>query len=91
MSWKQKDRKNIWRDNPVSASDGDIIIAQALLHADRVWPGHGYKSQAVNLINDIKRLEINQKAKMVTVGNWANKDSRFYNVLRTSDVMPKAF
>lgn len=28
---------------------------------------------------------------MVTVGNWANKDSRFYNVLRTSDVMPKAF
>ena len=42
-------------------------------------------------LNDIKRLEINQKAKMVTVGNWANKDSRFYNVLRTSDVMPKAF
>ncbi len=38
-----------------------------------------------------KRLEINQKAKMVTVGNWASKDSRFYNVLRTSDVMPKAF
>ena len=91
MSWRQKDRKNIWRDNPVSASDGDIMIAQALLHANRVWPGHGYKSQAVNLINDIKRFEINQKAKMVTVGNWANKDSRFYNVLRTSDVMPKAF
>ena len=36
MSWRQKDRKNIWRDNPVSASDGDIMVAQALLHANRV-------------------------------------------------------
>lgn len=28
---------------------------------------------------------------MLTVGNWANKDSHFYNLMRTSDVMPKAF
>ena len=91
MSWKQEYRKKRWQDNPVSASDGDIMIAQALLRANKIWPGHGYKTQALNLIKDIKKLEVNNSAKMISVGDWANEDSSFYNVMRTSDVMPKAF
>lgn len=91
MSWRQENKKGSLQDNPVSASDGDMMIAQALLEADKVWPGHGYKAQAFKLISDIKKLESNRSAKIITVGNWANKKSHFYNVMRTSDVMPEAF
>lgn len=91
MSWRQENKKGSLQDNPVSASDGDMMIAQALLEADKVWPGHGYKAQALKLISDIKKLESNRSAKIITVGNWANKKSHFYNVMRTSDVMPQAF
>ena len=28
----------------MSASDGDMMIAIALLEANKVWPGHGYKA-----------------------------------------------
>ena len=61
----------------MSASDGDMMIAQALLEANKVWPGHGYKAQALKLISDIKKLESNRSAKIITVGNWANKNHIF--------------
>lgn len=54
MSWRQENKKGSLQDNPVSASDGDMMIAQALLEANKVWPGHGYKAQALKLISDIK-------------------------------------
>lgn len=91
MSWKQDYKNKIWQYNPVSARDGDIMIAQALIRANKIWPGHGYDRQALRLISDIKKLEVNHSAEMITVGNWANKDSHFYSVMRISDVMPKAF
>ena len=35
MSWRQENKKGSLQDNPVSASDGDMMIAQALLEANR--------------------------------------------------------
>ena len=77
MSWRQENKKGSLQDNPVSASDGDMMIAQALLEADKVWPGHGYKAQAFKLISDIKKLESNRSAKIITVVSWAKKNIYF--------------
>lgn len=91
MAWKQEYSKKEWKSNLTSASDGDMLIAQALLRADKIWPGHGYKAQACRLIKDISKFEVNDSDRIVTVGNWVDKRSHFYNMIRTSDVMPKAF
>lgn len=60
----REDRLFIWRRRPGvslqdedrnNASDGDIIIAWALLQAAQKWPDPGYRQEASQIIQDIKQ------------------------------------
>ncbi|AUC89567.1 endoglucanase [Alteromonas sp. MB-3u-76] len=42
-------------DDPNNASDGDILIAWALLRAAEKWGVDGYKSEAIKIINTIEK------------------------------------
>ena len=77
-----------------SASDGDLDIAYALLLADKQW-GSGakinYLSEALNIINAIKKDDINKNIWTVKLGDWVNIDSADYDDTRPSDFMPDHF
>lgn len=92
MRWKQTINKKSITDENNSATDGDLYIAYSLILAHRLWPkAKNYLSQAKKLCNDILKYEYNPKHQMLTVGNWANYSSHYYNLMRTSDVTPEIF
>ncbi|MGT2924998.1 glycosyl hydrolase family 8 [Streptococcus caviae] len=94
MSWKQ----NIKADGSIedlsnSATDGDLYIAYSLIKAAELWPDKAdtYKKQAKLLLNDILAYNYNAETKSLTVGNWAVKGTDYYDLVRTSDVLPEQF
>ncbi len=92
MAWRQVKTKHGWENDPNSATDGDVMIAQALLMAAEQWPKTtDYRRQALALMKDILRFELNPKTMTLTVGDWADQKSSYHDLLRTSDVMPAAF
>lgn len=91
MSWRVIERNGKWHLNKNTATDGDLFIARALLIAGKEYKDIYYQGEAVSILQDILRYEYNAKTKSLTVGNWANKNSKFYNLMRTSDVMPNFF
>ena len=93
MSWKQTIYKNKIKDEKNNATDGDIYIAYALIQAAKAWPDSKdkYLGEAKAILNDIFKYNYNDELKILTVGNWAGKDSKYYNMIRTSDVMPVQF
>lgn len=92
MRWCQIKDNQKYVDNKNSATDGDLLIAESLIMASKKWPEHTeYKEQAQKLLNDILQYEYNYQNQNLTVGDWANKDSKFYNLIRCSDVMPTFF
>ena len=42
-------------------------------------------------MQDILRYEYNPDTETLTVGDWADSKSKYYNLMRTSDVMPEFF
>ncbi|GFO99828.1 glycosyl hydrolase family 8 [Lactobacillus helveticus] len=91
MSWRMIKKQGKWKVDKNSATDGDLFIAEALLKASKIWHNDQYTDEAHALINDILRYEYNPQTNTLTVGNWANSKSKFYNLMRTSDVMPEFF
>ena len=94
MQWRQaKNAKNKWTSNVNSATDGDLYIAEALGEAAKVWPRRAayYHQLQRALLRDILAYEYNPKTHALTVGDWATKKSKYYTLMRTSDVMPTAF
>ena len=93
MSWRQyySPTGQQVKQNSHSATDGDLMIAQALLQAERQWPGHGYQRLAKRLLTAILRFEYNPTTRALTVGNWARPRTAAGRLFRTSDVMPTAF
>ena len=89
MSWRQIKRDGKWHYDNNSATDGDVFIAYSLILAARRWHDETYRHQAVKLINDIMAKEVNHETNCLTVGNWADQDSKYYYLLRTSDCLPK--
>ncbi|MBP2058334.1 endo-1,4-beta-D-glucanase Y [Lactobacillus colini] len=92
MSWKQTVQDNSITIEKNSATDGDIYIAKSLLMAHELWPqDKRYLVQAKAICLDILEYEYNPKNQMLTVGDWANSKSDYYNLMRTSDVTPGFF
>ncbi|EEJ71339.1 glycosyl hydrolase family 8 [Lactobacillus ultunensis DSM 16047] len=91
MSWRAIEKKGKWSIDKNSATDGDLFIAQALLLASKQWKNKKYKNEATALLADILHYEYNARTKTLTVGDWANSKSKYYNLMRTSDVMPEFF
>ena len=91
MAWRQTMKKGKWTSERNSATDGDLFIAQALFLAAERWENNQYQVQGQKLISDILRYEYNPTTQALTVGNWADSKSKYYNLLRTSDVLPTMF
>lgn len=94
MSWRYIDGgKNTKNDIINNATDGDLYIAYALILASEKWGKHSdlYASVANDLLDDILKYNLNQKTNILTVGNWANEDSKYHNLMRTSDLIPAFF
>lgn len=91
MSWRAVEKDGKWTVDKNSATDGDLFIAQALLMASKYWENEQYKEEAIALLRDILRYEYNPETRTLTVGNWADSKSKYYNLMRTSDVMPEFF
>ncbi len=101
MSWQQCDNGTALIDGAVdgsmtggysdSATDGDMDIAYSLLIADSVWGSDGeidYYSEAVNVINDIMKYDVNQEYWILTLGDWVSecdKSDNYYSATRCSD------
>lgn len=93
MQWRQTKRHGKWVSDSNSATDGDLYIAGALSRAAQVWPKHKhyYLSLERKLADDILKYEYNSHTGTLTVGDWADKRSPYYTLMRTSDVMPNSF
>lgn len=93
MSWKQTivDGKASAEDH--NATDGDLYIAYSLLEAAQQWPKQAkkYQDQAKAILEDVLKYNYNEETGVLTVGNWANQDSNFYYLMRTSDTLPAQF
>lgn len=92
MRWKQVINKKTITDEKNSATDGDLYIAQSLIVAHKLWPhDKRYLRQAKAICCDILTYEYNSQNNMLTVGDWANRKSKYYNLMRTSDVTLEIF
>jgi len=47
--------------DPNNASDGDILIAWALVRASHLWHDYRYQQQAAQILSDLARLDIKEK------------------------------
>lgn len=94
MSWRQKleDGKVVEKETS-NATDGDLDIAYALIEASEQWPDsqNDYKKDAQKLLTAIKTRNYNSTNNLLTVGDWATKDSKFYDLIRPSDIIPSYF
>lgn len=74
-----------------TATDGDMDIAYALLLADAQWGRKSnipYRQKAIEMIEAIRREEINPVTYIVMEANAESPRSRDYFDMRTSDFMP---
>ncbi|MDE5853966.1 MAG: hypothetical protein K2H19_02760, partial [Ruminococcus sp.] len=101
MSWQQCDNGTALIDGAVdgsmtggvcdSATDGDMDIAYSLLMADSVWGSEGeidYYSEALAVINDIMKYDVNHEYWTLTLGDWVSecdKSENYYSATRCSD------
>ena len=101
MSWQQCDNGKELIDGAEegsmtggpcdSATDGDMDIAYALLMADSVWGSDGdidYYSEALAVINDIMKYDINHEYWTINLGDWVSECDRtenYYSATRCSD------
>lgn len=94
MSWQQTYEANKpIKKEATNATDGDLDIAYALIEASKQWPNSqtNYKAAAKKLLLGIKARNYNSTNKLLTVGDWATKDSDSYNLIRPSDIVPSYF
>lgn len=96
MAWRQNLVNNQMvstRAEKTSATDGDLDIAYALILADEQWGSNGkfnYHLLASELIDSIKKWEINSETGLPKVGNWANS-AETEKIVRTSDLITAYF
>lgn len=94
MAWKQLEiNGNMTTDatQNVSATDGDLDIAYALLQADEKWGSQGqfnYLSLANQLLESLLNYTYQQETQLLAVGNWAINSEAHRNLIRTSDLIP---
>ncbi len=101
MSWQQCDNGTALIDGAEdgamtggpcdSATDGDMDIAYALLMADSIWGSTGeidYYSEALAVIDDIMKYDVNHEYWTLTLGDWVSECDRtesYYSATRCSD------
>ncbi|WP_460134282.1 glycosyl hydrolase family 8 [Pseudomonas sp. S1_E04] len=77
----------------VSATDGDLDIAYALLLADQTWGSQGsidYRRQADAVLAAILKYEVHPRTQHLKLGDWVGTDgdTELEYTARSSDFMP---
>jgi endoglucanase len=90
MAWKQTLTNGVMTDvaGRVSATDGDLDVAYALLLAHVQWGSSGaidYRARALEVMHDILQYDVNPTYWNLTVGDWTRDDD--VNYTRPSDFM----
>ncbi len=90
MAWKQTLKNGVMTDveGQVSATDGDLDVAYALLLAHVQWGSAGsvdYKARALEVMHDILQWDVNPTYWNLNVGDWTRSDD--LNYTRSSDFM----
>ncbi|MES2310165.1 MAG: glycosyl hydrolase family 8 [Verrucomicrobiota bacterium] len=95
MAWTQVAGGKTPRENAGSATDGDLDIAFALLLADAQWGeenGHPYKTEAIEMIRQIKKWEMDDQTYLPLLGDFAlDAEKKYEKATRTSDWIPDHF
>lgn len=91
MNWKQEITDNALSDSKENATDGDLYIAYSLIRAYKLWGNQDYKKSAETILNSILKYNYNEDLKILTLGSWVSKDSKEFQVFRSSDVIPMFF
>lgn len=93
MAWRQQIIRRKYRSDQTSASDGDLMIAQALYLASRQWHNERYLQLSKQLANEIMASEVNHQNNTIQLGNWVPKTrvTKYHYYIRTSDCMPYVF
>lgn len=91
MNWKQEITDNALSDSEENATDGDLYIAYSLIRAYKLWGNPDYKKSAETILNSILQYNYNEDLKILTLGSWVSKDSKEFQVFRSSDVIPMFF
>lgn len=95
MAWQQVEEEgrivSNFKNGEVSATDGDLDIAFALLLADKQWGSAGpinYFQQAKVMIDKILTADVNLQQLTLKLGDWvSDNDPKFGRAMRTSDFM----
>jgi endo-1,4-beta-D-glucanase Y len=94
MAWNQSPDTTRTEHNSDDATDGDLDIAYALILADKQWGSNGrynYIQDAINIIDSLKKTNINHELGLVLMGDFTEKGEKFYSNSRSSDLMPAHF
>lgn len=91
MNWKQEITTTASSDSKENATDGDLYIAYSLIRAYKLWGNQDYKKSAETILNSILKYNYNEDLKILTLGSWVSKDSKEFQVFRSSDVIPMFF
>lgn len=91
MNWKQTISTTASSDSKENATDGDLYIAYSLIRAYKLWGNQDYKKSAETILNSILKYNYNEDLKILTLGSWVSKDSKEFQVFRSSDVIPMFF
>lgn len=95
MAWTQIKGGKTPPDDGGSATDGDLDIAYALLLADEQWGescADRYKTEALGLIQDIKKWEMDPKSALPLLGDFVQEgEKKYQGATRSSDWMPDHF
>lgn len=93
-AWRQRD-DCATTDDPNSAADADILIAEALLLADARWGSGGaidYRGEALRMIEAMSRLERHPQTDLPQLGAGILPEQvDAYDAVRPSDLMPVSF
>lgn len=94
MAWRQLSGCASSND-PNSATDGDIDIAEALLLADRQWgntTGINYRYAARQMMAAIRVREVHPTTDLPQMGDWVHPDyPAEFDAARMSDLVPQHF
>jgi len=99
MAWRQVIQPKTGKliedgEGRMTATDGDLDIAYALLLADRQWGSAGaidYRGTARKVMAAILAGESDSRRHILTLGDWVDDESRCYGSLRSSDFVPDHF
>ena len=69
-AWRYNPASRPAVDDPGSASDAELLIAWALLRAERRWPGHNYEARALRILGALRKSLVTHLGQKLVLMPW---------------------